>query len=1101
MDFEIVLLRFIVNIIPVVSAVYVIAGIRLFSQKGADQANYFALLMFSAAIYSFGYYLELISESLHTMLVFRDFEYFGVSFIPAFGLLFVAQFTGTRTMKITRALLFAFSAVLWIAFITNPLHGLFYSGIGFYRGEYSIPLTVKGPVYYVLLAYFGVFLAYSNILMVKALRTAATRSRRKSVRFVMLAMLIPWIAVGYILAGLDTYFDIVPAAIFVVCILFMINEVKNDMFMLRIVQWKNNYACVESPVILTDAENKVVAGNLHANILMKWNNLDVGDIQRCAADNTLLRIVVNDENRWFEVRRTEFDICRNLTSFILGDVTESNKKDRLLHVVTAVTQEFLETHDFMEVIPDAFQQLGETLDVSRVYLFRNRLDASGEVGSSSQIAEWCAQDVSVQAGNPDLQDIPAADLEIALSLMKAGEPFSADIKDLDNAAIKALMESQDIRSLLVLPILANGVFWGFIGFDECRHEWNWTDMEKGVLKLFTSSVTKAIERQHTENLLMKSEQKNRAILSAIPDMFFILSADGVIIDYYTSQENELFTSPENFINKHIHDIIPASVAVPALAMIRTALESGHVQQFEYSLGEETVKFYEARIVPNNTDSALLIVRSISERKKLEMALAQEKNLLETTLVSVGDGVISTDRNGNVIFMNRIAESLTGWSAEEANARPISEVFSIVNEFTREKSGNSVEQVISRREILKLDYHTELIARDGYGRPVEGSAAPIIQENGELVGAVLVFRDFSEKKRGQEEIEFLSFHDQLTGLYNRRYYDKAIDMVDQAEYLPLALVMIDVNGVKITNDAFGHKAGDQLLKKVADILKRECRTGDIIARIGGDEFVLLMPQTDAVDAEKIIDRINAALAVEKSEKIVLSISTGFTVRYGLSEDIETAFKKAEDLMYKNKLTESPDMKTRTVDLIMHALYEIPSERNHSRRVSEVCAAIASRMDFSVDEVAEVSLAGLMHDIGKVGIDERILSRPKTVINDEWSGIERHPEIGYRILNSIAEYTDTARMVLQHHERWDGSGYPMGLREDGIMQQARIIAVADYYDVLTSERSLCETDAIAEIGKRSGTQFDPAVVAVLKDLTGQLWGASVNGGQAEGSAASL
>ncbi|MHB8963995.1 MAG: histidine kinase N-terminal 7TM domain-containing protein, partial [Saccharofermentanales bacterium] len=267
MDFETILLSFVVNVIPVISAVYVVAGVRLFKQKGEDEANYFALLMFAAAIYSFGYYLELISPSMELMLIFRNFEYFGAVFIPSLGLLFIAQFAERRTSGVLKALVLMVSAVIWILFLTNPLHGMFYSSIDFYRGRYSVPMTVKGPVYYILLAYVGVFLIYSNIILVKALKAGGTRNRRKSVRFVLITMMLPWAAMANILSGFNTYIDIAPATLVVVNGFFLINEAKNDMFTRRI-----------------------------------------------------------------------------------------KAKDRLLYVITAVTQGFLETRDFMKVIPGAFRQ-------------------------------------------------------------------------------------------------------------------------------------------------------------------------------------------------------------------------------------------------------------------------------------------------------------------------------------------------------------------------------------------------------------------------------------------------------------------------------------------------------------------------------------------------------------------------------------------------------------------------------------------------------------------------------------------------------------------------------------------------------------------------
>ena len=243
---------------------------------------------------------------------------------------------------------------------------------------------------------------------------------------------------------------------------------------------------------------------------------------------------------------------------------------------------------------------------------------------------------------------------------------------------------------------------------------------------------------------------------------------------------------------------------------------------------------------------------ITDHKRLETALEKEKNLLETTLISVGDGVISTDNKGNIVFLNRVAEFLTGWTQEAARGKSIEEVFNIVNEFTREKSENIVKKALESGKMIELANHTILISKDGIERPIEDSAAPIVQENGEIVGVVLVFRDFSEKKQKLKEIEFLSYHDQLTGLYNRRFYEEELKRLDTERNLPMTIVMGDVNGLKLINDSFGHVMGDELLKKVAEVIKKGCRTDDIIARLGGDEFVILLPKTDALKQRKSLN---------------------------------------------------------------------------------------------------------------------------------------------------------------------------------------------------------------------------------------------------------
>jgi diguanylate cyclase (GGDEF)-like protein/putative nucleotidyltransferase with HDIG domain len=332
---------------------------------------------------------------------------------------------------------------------------------------------------------------------------------------------------------------------------------------------------------------------------------------------------------------------------------------------------------------------------------------------------------------------------------------------------------------------------------------------------------------------------------------------------------------------------------------------------------------------------------------------------------------------------------------------------------------------------------------------------------------------------------------LTKLSNRRFYEEELEKIDTADNLPLTLVMVDVNGLKLTNDAFGHNSGDELLLKTANVLSKVCKNYGTIARIGGDEFVLILPDCSHDKAVRIITSINQAIAAEKTERIILSISMGFAVKNSVSEDISDVFRKAEDNMYKNKLYESSNMRNRTIDIIMKTLYEKNNrEMLHSQRVSELCESIAVQMNFDEDDLHQMRLAGLMHDIGKIGIDESILKKPGKLNSTEWNEIYRHSEIGYRILSSVNEFSEIAEYVLAHHEKWDGSGYPKGLRGTEIPLKSRIIAIADSYDAMTTEciynRSLSPSEAVKEIIRCSSTQFDANIAQIfVEKVLGATW----------------
>jgi len=494
------------------------------------------------------------------------------------------------------------------------------------------------------------------------------------------------------------------------------------------------------------------------------------------------------------------------------------------------------------------------------------------------------------------------------------------------------------------------------------------------------------------------------------------------------------------------------------------------------------KYFFASTYRSYPNQFAIIMDDITERKTLEQQVFYEKELFETTLLSVGDGVISTDAKAKVLFMNKVAEELTGWRADEAKGRPFTEVFKIVCGPERERCPDPVSRVLEQRSAVNLLNDTILIARDGVERYIDDSASPIMDRQKTIKGVVLVFRDSTEKKKEQDKILQLSYRDALTGLYNRRYYDQIKQTVDSEPYYPLTLVLGDVNGLKLTNDAFGHDAGDQLLKRVAAVFRKTCREEDIITRIGGDEFILLLPRTDARNAKIIVNRLNEALMKEEIRGLSVSVSFGYAVKQGDPITFDETFKLAEDGMYSEKLSKSSSFKKHAIDTLLVRQFELNQwEKEHSIKVGEMSKLFALAMDFSKEEVWQVERGASLHDLGKIAIDETILSQKENLTQGQWLELKRHPEIGYTILRSVGEYAPFAEYVLYHHERWDGTGYPQKLKGADIPKPARMIAIADSYVAMTSDRAykraLSPDEAIEELYACSGTQFDPDLVPIF------------------------
>jgi diguanylate cyclase (GGDEF)-like protein/PAS domain S-box-containing protein len=477
-----------------------------------------------------------------------------------------------------------------------------------------------------------------------------------------------------------------------------------------------------------------------------------------------------------------------------------------------------------------------------------------------------------------------------------------------------------------------------------------------------------------------------------------------------------------------------------------------------------------------------LIQEIEKRNIAESLLLLEKERFRITLLSIGDGVVTTDNAGYITLLNDVAKDLTGWAGESAVGKPFSEVFNIIDEDTREKCVVPIKEAIETGRIVGLANHTVLIAKNDMEIPITDSISPITDTEGCINGVVMVFQNVTNERAKQKEIEFMSYHDLLTGLYNRRFYEEELRRLDTNRNLPLTLVMGDVNGLKLINDSFGHAMGDELLKKIAEVIKRGCRADDIIARLGGDEFIILLPKTSTLEAEHIVERISDLSIKEKVCGIDISISFGYRTKTKEEEKIADIFKNAEDHMYSNKRFVCSAVRRKTIDLVMNSLYlKSGREQLHSIRVSKICEDIATVMGMGKNDVFQTRLAGLMHDIGKIEIDEKVLNKSEKLNGKEWEMMRRHPETGYQILNSVNDFAVIAEDVLEHQERWDGKGYPRGLKGEESSLHARIISIADAFDVMTSSetygQAICEEDAIKEIKKCSGTQFDPTIAQIF------------------------
>lgn len=454
---------------------------------------------------------------------------------------------------------------------------------------------------------------------------------------------------------------------------------------------------------------------------------------------------------------------------------------------------------------------------------------------------------------------------------------------------------------------------------------------------------------------------------------------------------------------------------------------------------------------------------------------EQKSYFEQLFKNSPEMILITDpnfiiQNTNMSFLEYFKTD-TGITGKHVNDFLIKYTSTKIEEFV-------FKQHIKQKEIVQFTIKGKIIYME-----VSSYSINVLDQT---AGYYVVLDDVSERIKMQESLRNMAFHDSLTGLYNRAYCDVEMSRLSKTRQLPLGIIIGDVNGLKVTNDAFGHLAGDKILKQIALIIKESCREGDIISRWGGDEYVIILPNTNEEVIKKISNRILKRCKSFKDFDYVLpSISLGYSVLDSNQVTVTQVFNQAEKMMYENKLLQKTSIRSRIVNSLENSLYEKSYEtEEHAKRVAEMCLEVANYLNFGDKQKDEMELFARLHDIGKLMIDNVLLEKVEPLTDSEFLTIKEHSETGYSIANSIPELAHVADFILNHHERWDGNGYPNRLQGDQIPIQSRILVIADSIDTMRSVRSyksaFPEDRVLDELVRNKGTQFDPTLVEIFINL---------------------
>lgn len=483
---------------------------------------------------------------------------------------------------------------------------------------------------------------------------------------------------------------------------------------------------------------------------------------------------------------------------------------------------------------------------------------------------------------------------------------------------------------------------------------------------------------------------------------------------------------------------------------------------------------------------LCLIEDISARKAMEEILRESERSKDVLLSHLPGMAYRSkyDPKWTMEFVSEGCRTLTGYAPESLlHNRDISFGDIVSPEYRQllwEKWTSAVEQERNFR------YEYEIIAKDGARKWVLEMGQGIYGLNGEVEALEGIILDISEQKERDAQITHLNECDFLTGLYNRNYLEQAKGSLMQPENLPLSIAICDINGLRMINDAYGQAQGDRLIMETAKLLQNSCRPADVLGRISGGEFMLLMPGTSSVEAHELTKRIQSTIdSFNRSRRQPLyeiSLSVGYKTIDTKDESIDNAVKEAESYLKHRKLLNQKSLHHSILSSIMATLYAKSQEtEEHGKRLGQYATMIGELLGLEQKALDDLRLLSMLHDIGKIGIDDRILNKPGKLTAEEWAQMKKHPEIGHRIATSTPELEHIAEYILHHHERWDGTGYPEGLSESGIPLLSRILAIADAYDAMTEERAYRQAvspqAAIDEIRRCAGSQFDPDIATLF------------------------
>ena len=468
-----------------------------------------------------------------------------------------------------------------------------------------------------------------------------------------------------------------------------------------------------------------------------------------------------------------------------------------------------------------------------------------------------------------------------------------------------------------------------------------------------------------------------------------------------------------------------------------------------------------------------ITEYVRAGKRISLSEEKYRSLIEST----EDSVYMMDRDCRYLFVNRQAVRRLGVDESDIIGRRYADFHNADDAFD---FAGHVEKIFEWNTSLSYEHKS-----DNGKRCTLRTLSPIPDpKTGETKYVAVISKDITELKKTEEKLKYLSLHDPLTNLYNRAYFEEEMHRLDNSRFELVGLIMCDVDGLKLINDTLGHERGDELLMRASQIIRRSFRENDVVARVGGDEFAVLLPNTPRSKVEEICARIKSSIADynRKNRNLPLGISIGFSIRSSPGQGMTELYREADNNMYKEKLFGSQQFRGVIVKNLLATIEDIGITTQHSaRRLKKLVTALGNAVGLPEKRMKDLVLLAQFHDIRNIGVHHRTLLKEGSLTQEELLEMRKHCDIGHRIAQSSANLTHISEYILKHHEWWNGAGYPLGLSGEDIPLESRIMAIADAYEAMTAGRphrkAISRKKALQELKECAGRQFDPELVATF------------------------